>query len=118
VKLETSRDMFDTQSGYRLYTVAKINRFHFFTVKYDFEIESLVRWLWRDYPVEIVSIGVYYPPPEERVSHFKAFKDNLRISLLNVALVMITILYVIPKRFLRAVMGAVKRVLHFVAVVV
>jgi glycosyltransferase involved in cell wall biosynthesis len=101
VKLETGRDFKDTQSGYRLYTVAPINRFGFFTVKYDFELESLVRWVWRDYPVEIVEIGVYYPPPEERVSHFKGFKDNFHISVLNTALVTVTILFIIPRRFFR-----------------
>lgn len=99
VKLETNQDLMDTQSGFRLYTVAIMNRFRFFTVKYDFELESLVRWVWRDYPVEIVNIKVYYPPPAERVSHFKGFKDNLRISLLNTALVIVTIIYMIPRRF-------------------
>jgi glycosyltransferase involved in cell wall biosynthesis len=109
VKLETNRNMMDTQSGYRLYTVDKINRFHFFTNKYDFEVESLVRWLWRDYPVEVISIGVYYPPPEERVSHFKAFKDNFRISLLNLALVIVTFTCIMPKRLFRVIVKAIRR---------
>ena len=100
VKLETNRDLRDTQSGYRLYTVAKMNQIHFFTVKYDFELESLVRWAWHDFPIEIVPISVYYPPQAERVSHFKGFKDNFRISLLNAALVMITIIYIIPTTIL------------------
>ncbi len=99
VKLETNQDLMDTQSGYRLYTVAKMNLFHFFTVKYDFELESLVRWVWRDYPVQFVTVNVYYPPPGERVSHFKGFKDNFRISLLNTALVIMTLIYIIPRRF-------------------
>jgi glycosyltransferase involved in cell wall biosynthesis len=98
VKLETGRDLLDTQSGYRLYTVAKINRIHFFTKKYDFELESLVRWVWKGYPVGFVTIGVYYPPLNERVSHFRGFKDNFRISLLNTVLVLITIIHIIPKR--------------------
>lgn len=103
VKLETNRDLMDTQSGFRLYTVATMNRFRFFTVKYDFEIESLVRWVWRDYPVKIVNIKVYYPPPAERVSHFKGFKDNFRISLLNTVLVIMTLIYIMPRRFFRIV---------------
>lgn len=113
VKLETNRDLMDSQSGFRLYTVAKMNQFHFFTVKYDFELESLVRWVWRDNPVEIVTIGVYYPPPEERVSHFKGFKDNFRISLLNTTLVMITIIYIIPRRFFRMIIKAIRKILLF-----
>jgi glycosyltransferase involved in cell wall biosynthesis len=109
VKVETNQNLMDTQSGFRLYTVAKMNQFHFFTVKYDFELESLVRWAWRDYPIEIVSISVYYPPPEERVSNFKGFKDNYYISLLSIALVMITIIYIIPRRFWRIMIKGMKK---------
>jgi glycosyltransferase involved in cell wall biosynthesis len=103
VKLETGRDLVDTQSGFRLYTVAKMNRLHYFTHKYDFELESLVRWVWNDYPVEIATIRVYYPPAAERVSHFKGFKDNFRISILNTILVIITIIYILPRHFFRII---------------
>ncbi len=110
VKLETNRDLKDSQSGYRLYTVSRMNKFHFFTVKYDFELESLVRWIWRDYPVEIVPIGVYYPPAEERVSHFKGFKDNFHISVLNTALVTITFIYIIPRHIVRIITRGIKKI--------
>lgn len=103
VKLETGRELMDTQSGYRLYTVAAMNQFRFMTVKYDFELESLVRWVWRGYPVKIVDIAVYYPPPAERISHFKAFQDNLRLSLLNTVLVTIALVYIIPRGWWRSI---------------
>ncbi len=108
VKLETNRDLMDTQSGYRLYTVAKMNRFHFFTTRYDFELESLVRWVWSDYPVEIVTINVHYPPPDERVSHFRGFKDNFHISVLNTILVTITVIYIIPRKIYRETIKILK----------
>ncbi len=104
VRMETGRDLVDTQSGFRLYTVAAMNRMHFFTRKYDFELESLVRWVWHDYPVEIATIQVYYPAPEERVTHFKGFQDNFRISILNTVLVFITIVYILPKRLLYSIL--------------
>jgi glycosyltransferase involved in cell wall biosynthesis len=109
VRLETGRDFKDTQSGYRLYTVAPINRIRFFTVKYDFELEALVRWVWRDYPVAIVEVEVYYPPPEARVSHFKGFCDNFYISLLNTALVTLTVVYMLPKRLFYSVVKRWKK---------
>lgn len=109
VKLETNQDLRDTQSGYRLYTVAEINQFRFFTGRYDFEIESLVRWAWRGFPVEIVPVDVYYPSPAERVSHFNGFKDNLRISLLNSILVIVAIIYVIPRRWWRSLNKGMKK---------
>ncbi len=111
VRLETGLDIGDSQSGYRLYTVSKINKFHFFTVKYDFELESLVRWIWRGYPVKTVPVGVYYPPEGERVSHFKGFKDNFRISMLNTVLVAVTFTCIIPGRLIRLAFGALKKIL-------
>lgn len=104
VKLETGLELHDTQSGYRLYTIKPINRYYYFTNRYDFEIESLVRWVWSGYPVKVVTIDVYYPPPEERISHFKAFKDNFRISILNTVLVLFTLAYMLPKRLIKKMM--------------
>ena len=112
VRLETGRELMDTQSGFRLYTVAKINRFRFFTVKYDFELESLVRWVWHGYPVEIVPVDVYYPPPEERVSHFRKFEDNLKISLLNTVLVTLSLIYFQPRHLLRVALREIKKALR------
>ncbi|MGE5528335.1 MAG: glycosyltransferase family 2 protein [Patescibacteria group bacterium] len=109
VKLETGRELMDTQSGYRLYTVSKINRFRFFTVKYDFELESLIRWVWRDYPVEIVPVDVCYPTQEERVSHFRRFEDNLRISLLNTVLVTLSLFYFWPGHLIRVAFRKIKK---------
>lgn len=100
-KLETGRELCDTQSGYRLYTVAEMNKFHFFTSRYDFEVEALIRWVWRGYDTDVADIAVYYPPLEERVSHFKAFKDNFRISILNAFLVLITITVIMPRNAFR-----------------
>jgi glycosyltransferase involved in cell wall biosynthesis len=112
VKLETNQDLMDTQSGFRLYTVVPMNRFHFFTVRYDFELESLVRWVWHDYPVAIATVNVHYPPPEERVSHFKGLKDNFRISLLNTALVTVTVIYILPRRFFRTLIQGIQKIIR------
>ncbi len=101
VWLETGLKVRDAQSGFRLYTVPEINRFLFFTRRFDFEIESLVRWAWKGYPVKVVPVGVYYPPARERVTHFHKFWDNLRISLLNTALVTVLIVWILPGRLLR-----------------
>ncbi len=64
----------------------------FRTVRYDFEIEVLIRLLWRGVNVREVDIDVLYPEGSERVSHFHKFKDNARISLLNTVLVTISLL--------------------------
>ena len=94
---ETGIRLEDTQSGYRLYPLHKIPK-KYFTPKFEFEIEIIVRTAWRYVPVKNVPIKVLYDP-KERVSHFRPFKDFTRISILNTILVTITLLYIIPRNF-------------------
>jgi len=82
---ETGLRLDDTQSGFRSYPVSIIE-LPIKKRRYDFEIEVLVRHVWSGGCVEEVGIDVYYPKPEERVSHFDAFRDNLRLSRLHSAL--------------------------------
>ena len=94
---ETGIKLEDTQSGYRLYPLHKIPK-KYFTPKFEFEIEIIVRTAWRHVPVKNVPIKVLYDPAE-RVSHFRPFKDFTRISILNTILVTFTLLYIIPRNF-------------------
>lgn len=94
---ETGIKLADTQSGYRLYPLHKIPK-KYFTPKFEFEIEIIVRTAWRHVPVKNVPIKVLYDPAE-RVSHFRPFKDFTRISILNTILVTITLFYIIPRNF-------------------
>lgn len=91
----------DTQSGYRLYPLKPLVRKKYITGKYEFEIEILVRAAWSGVPVVSVPVSVYYPPEEERVSHFRPFKDFTRISILNTVLVLIALLYIKPRDLIR-----------------
>jgi glycosyltransferase involved in cell wall biosynthesis len=94
---ETGIKLEDTQSGYRLYPLHKIPK-KYFTPKFEFEIEIIVRTAWRHIPVKNVPVKVLYDPAE-RVSHFRPFKDFTRISILNTILVTITLVYIIPRNF-------------------
>ncbi len=94
---ETGIKLEDTQSGYRLYPLHKIPK-KYFTPKFEFEIEIIVRTAWRHIPVKNVPVKVLYDPAE-RVSHFRPFRDFTRISILNTILVTITLLYIIPRNF-------------------
>ena len=100
-KVETGLHCPDTQSGYRLYPLLLLKDIKFITVKYEFEIEVLVRAAWKGIKVDSVPVSVYYPPKEERISHFRPFKDFTRISILNTILVIITFLYIKPRDFFR-----------------
>jgi glycosyltransferase involved in cell wall biosynthesis len=96
-KLETGKSMPDTQSGFRLYPIYMYKESRFLTRKYEFEIEIIVRSSWKGIEVLPVPIKVYYPKPEERVTHFRPFKDFFRISILNTFLVLIALFYIKPR---------------------
>jgi len=100
-KVETGKTMPDTQSGYRLYPLEPLQKIHFFTHRFEFEIEVLVRAAWNGVDIVSVPVGVYYAPKEERVSHFRPVRDFTRISILNTLLVLVLLLYIIPRNFLR-----------------
>ncbi len=82
---ETGLHLDDTQSGFRSYPVAVLD-LPIEKRRYDFEIEVLVRYVWSGGCIEEVEIEVHYPKPEERVSHFDAVTDNVRLSKLHARL--------------------------------
>lgn len=101
-RFETGIKLPDTQSGFRLYPLLRMKKMLFFTRRFEFEIEVIVRCAWKGIPVLSVPVDVYYPPAKDRVTHFRPFTDFFRISLLNTALVIIALLIVKPFRFARS----------------
>lgn len=99
---ETGTQLDDTQSGFRLYPVKKVNNLKLFTTKYEFEIEVMVKASWAGVEVKNIPINVLYDK-DERVSHFRPFKDFVRISLLNTYLVFIALVYIKPRDFIRSI---------------
>jgi len=100
---ETGLRLPDTQSGYRLYPLQLLRNFSFFTRKYEFEIEVLVRAAWSGIKIVSVPVKVFYAKKEKRISHFRPFWDFFRISVLNTVLVTITLLYIKPRDFFRSI---------------
>lgn len=100
-KLYTGIEAPDTQSGYRLYPLLPLAKMRWYTVKYEFEVEVIVRAAWAGIPVMSVPVKVYYPPAEERVSHFRPFSDFSRISVLNTVFFFACIFYIWPRNFFR-----------------
>ena len=96
---ETGIKLEDTQSGYRLYPLLQLPK-KYFTNKFEFEIEVIVRAAWKGTEVKNIPVKILYDP-EERVTHFRPFKDFTRISILNTILVIITLLYIKPRDFFR-----------------
>ena len=102
-KVETGKKIPDVQSGYRLYPLEKVKRIkHFYSTKYEFEVEILVRLAWRQVPILSVPIKIWYGSKDERVSHFRKGVDFARTTLLNTILVFAALLWVRPFHFAKA----------------
>jgi Glycosyltransferases involved in cell wall biogenesis len=99
--LQTGKKLADTQTGFRLYPLKRMNKMRSLTKRYEAELELLVRSAWRNIKILPVEIDVYYPPINERVSFFRPRKDFFRISVLNTVLCFAAVLYGYPSMFLR-----------------
>ncbi len=104
-QVETGVTLPDTQSGYRLYPVRLMEKKRWFCNKYEFEIEIIVRAVWNSINVECIPVDVFYPEKEERITHFRPFKDFFRISVLNTILVTLALLIFRPRLIYREFKG-------------
>ncbi|SEL68831.1 DUF2062 domain-containing protein [Parapedobacter koreensis] len=100
-RFETGIALADTQSGFRLYPLNRIQGIRFYSTKFEFEVEVIVKAAWRCIPVRNIPVNVLYNPAE-RVSHFRPFRDFTRISILNTWLVLVTLLYIRPRAYFRS----------------
>lgn len=105
--LQTLIPMKDTQTGYRLYPLRRLPPLSLLTSRYEAESGLLVFSAWRGTRIVSLDVHAYYPPREERVSHFRPFSDFLRITALNVVLCLLAVIYGLPRTILRRLSGAV-----------
>lgn len=102
-RLQTGISLPDTQSGFRLYPLEELKGLSLITSRYEAELELLVFAAWNGVNITTIPIHVYYPPEEERVSHFRPIYDFVRISILNTLLCIGTIVYALPLRCWRII---------------
>ncbi|MCK5689866.1 glycosyltransferase family 2 protein, partial [Myxococcota bacterium] len=86
LRVQTGVKLVDSQSGFRVYPIAPVLSLGLRASAYDFEVEVLTLGARAGIPLRSKPIGVYYPPPDERVSHFDKLWDNVRISWVNTRL--------------------------------
>ena len=87
LRMETGVSIDDCQSGFRAYPLKYLRQLSFKGAHYDFEAEVLAKAAWAGLQLKTVPIEVYYPKPQERVTSFRPFMGNLRISLVHSMLV-------------------------------
>ncbi|MBR4199064.1 MAG: glycosyltransferase family 2 protein [Bacteroidales bacterium] len=107
--VQTARRLPDTQTGFRVYPLKKIGRHNPLNNRYEAELEILVRCAWRDVKIKSCPINVYYPPQEERVSHFRPTADFARISVLNTVLCLLAVVYGYPSMGIRKLIKLLKK---------
>ena len=110
MRVQTGRYVSDMQSGFRLYPVALLQTVTCGEDRFAFEVEILVRAAWAGFSVREVAVGVFYPPPGERISHFRALHDNFRLSVLNTRLTMRSMLPVPSRQYAVDAQGKVSLV--------
>lgn len=101
--VQTLHHVADTQSGFRLYPLHRLHGLSLLTSRYEAELELLVLAAWHGVPIVSTPVSVYYPPREERVSHFRPGYDFARISLLNTLLCLLALCYALPMALVRMV---------------
>lgn len=87
LRLETGLDVCDSQSGFRAYPVGLVGALDLRGDRYDLEVEVLAKGAWAGLAIRSVEVGVTYAEKGRRVSHFRPFLDNLRITHRHVMLV-------------------------------
>ncbi len=87
VNLETFKKLKDTQSGFRIYPISILD-LNIKNRRFDFEIEVLALHSYSKKEIVDVDVECYYPPSDERISHFDKLKDNIRLSKIHSRLFM------------------------------
>ena len=87
LRIETGVSIDDCQSGFRSYPVHYLAELSTSGMRYDFETEVLARAAWSGLKLRTVPVNTRYQESGLRVSSFRPFLDNLRISLMHARLV-------------------------------
>jgi len=82
----------DPMIGFRVYPLAAVRVAERCADRMDFDIEIAVRLVWAEVPIVNMPIAVRYLSADEGgVSHFRMFRDNVRISWLHTRLTTVSI---------------------------
>lgn len=108
--LQTLQRLPDTQSGLRVYPLRRLHGLCWMSTRYEAELTLLVFSAWAGVKLLPVPVSVYYPPRDQRVTHFRPGRDFTRISVLNTLLCFLMVVYGWPRIFCRQIARGVKGV--------
>lgn len=108
--LQTLQRLPDTQSGLRVYPLRRLHGLRWMSARYEAELTLLVFSAWAGVKLLPVPVSVYYPPRDQRVTHFRPGRDFTRISVLNTLLCFLMVVYGWPRILCRQIARGVKGV--------
>lgn len=89
----------DTQTGFRLYPLRDLPSLKVVGNRYEAELSLLLFSAWKGLSLVPVQVRVNYP--KDRVTHFRPFRDFMRITLVNIIGLFIALFYGWPRILLR-----------------
>ncbi len=88
VEIASGQALPDTQSGFRVYPLAATLALGARAGHFAFETEVLIRAARAGVPIRSIPVRVYYPPIDERVSHYRPWRDTVRIIRVVLGLIL------------------------------
>ena len=87
VEIACGQAVDDSQSGFRVYPLRQTLALGCRADRFAFETEVIIRAARAGLPLRSVAVGVYNPPIETRISHFRPFVDTVRIIFVVLGLI-------------------------------
>lgn len=87
VEIACGRSLPDTQSGFRVYPLHETLALNARAGRFAFETEVVIRAARSGLRTRSVPVRAYYPPADQRVSHYRPFLDTVRIIFVVVGLI-------------------------------
>ncbi len=87
VEIACGKTIPDTQSGFRVYPVTATLDLNGRADRFAFETEFLIRAVRAGISIRSIEVEVYYPPVDERHSHYRPWVDTIRIIFVVLGLI-------------------------------
>lgn len=108
--VQTGQYLADTQTGFRLYPLHHLVGLSHITSRYEAELELLVWASWAGVQIISSPIKVFYPPREERVSHFRPLYDFGRITVFNTLFTLLALIVGWPLKLRRIIFRTLRSI--------
>jgi uncharacterized protein (DUF2062 family) len=82
-RFQTGQNLVDTQCGYRVYPLARINPLSVRSGRYAYELEIMVMASWIGIPLRALPVRADYSAKTSRMSHFEPGRDFWEISCVH-----------------------------------